>query len=101
MEYSGTATLTYASKARRCLPGASDGSENLVGTGNRKMKLIMRIRNNSMEETYGVALVPATASSGEKARPRVADESWVEERKLPKTAAKTISDGDDIFETQE
>jgi hypothetical protein len=65
------------------------------------MKLIMRIRNNSMEETYGVALVPATASSGEKARPRVADESWVEERKLTKTAAKTISDGDDIFETQE
>ena len=67
------------------------------------MKLIMRIlvRNNSMEEMYGVALVPATASSGEKARPRVADESWVEERKLPKTSAKTISDGDDIFETQE
>ncbi len=30
--------------------------ENLVGTGNRKMKLIMQIRNNSMEETYGVAL---------------------------------------------
>ena len=54
-----------------------------------------------MEETYGVALVPATASSGEKARPIVADESWVEERKLTKTAAKTISDGDDIFETQE
>ena len=54
-----------------------------------------------MEETYGVALVPATASSGEKARPRVADGSWVEERKKPKTAAKTISDGDDIFETQE
>jgi hypothetical protein len=76
-------------------------SENLAGTGNRKMKLIMRIRTKSMEETYGVALVPATASSGEKARPRVADESWVEERKLPKTAAKTISDGDDIFETQE
>ena len=65
------------------------------------MKLIMRIRNNSIEETYGVALVPATASSGEKARPRVADESWVEERNLAKTAAKTISDGDDIFETQE
>ena len=54
-------------------------SENLAGTGNRKMKLIMRIRTKSMEETYGVALVPATASSGEKARPRVADESWVEE----------------------
>ena len=54
-----------------------------------------------MEETYGVALVPATASSGEKARPRVTDESWVEERKLTKTAVKTISDGDDIFETQE
>ena len=54
-----------------------------------------------MEETYGVAFVPATASSREKARPRVADESWVEERKLTKTAAKTISDGDDIFETQE
>ena len=53
-----------------------------------------------MEETYGVALVPATASSGEKARPRVADESWVEEQKLRKTAAKTISDGDDTFETQ-
>jgi hypothetical protein len=65
------------------------------------MKLILRIRNNSMQETYGVALVPATASSGEKARPRVADESWVEEQKLRKTAAKTISDGDDIFETQE
>ncbi len=43
----------------------------------------------------------ATASPGEKARPRVADESWVEEQKPPKTAAKTISDGDDIFETQE
>ncbi len=57
-----------------------------------------------MEETNGVALVPATASSGEKARPRVADESWVqtvEEQKLPKTAAKTISGGDDILETQE
>ena len=53
-----------------------------------------------MEESYGVALVPATASSGEKTRPRVADESWVEKQKLPKTAAKTISDGDDIFETQ-
>ena len=76
-------------------------SENLVGMGNRKMKSIMQIRNNSMKETYGVAFVPATASSGEKARPRVADGSWVEERKNPKTAAKTISDGDDIFETQE
>jgi hypothetical protein len=65
------------------------------------MKLILRIRNKSMEETYGVALVPATASSGEKARPRVADESSVEERKLPKTAAKTSSYGDNIFETQE
>ncbi len=54
-----------------------------------------------MKETYGLALVPATASSGEKALPGVADESWVEERTLPKTAAKTISDGDDIFETQE
>ena len=54
-----------------------------------------------MEETYGVALVPATASSAEKAHPRVADESSVEERKLPKTAAKTISYGDNIFETQE
>ena len=50
---------------------------------------------------FNAALVPATASSGEKARPSVADESWVEERKNPKTAAKTISDGDDIFETQE
>ncbi len=76
-------------------------SENLVGTGNRKMKLIMRIRNNRKEETYGVALVPATASSGEKARPRVADKSWVEEQKLTKTAAKTMSGGDYIFETQE
>ncbi len=67
------------------------------------MKLIMRIRNNSVFDSYGVALVPATPSSGEKARPRVtvAGESWVEERKLPKTAAKTISDGDDIFKTQE
>ena len=64
------------------------------------MKLIMRIRNNSIEETYGVALVPATASSGEKARPRVEDESWVEEQKLRKTAAKTISDGDVTLETQ-
>ncbi len=54
-----------------------------------------------MEETYGVALVPATASSAEKARSRVADESSVEERKLPKTAAKTSSYGDNIFETQE
>jgi hypothetical protein len=31
----------------------------------------------------------------------MADESWVEEQKLSKTAAKTISDGDDILETQE
>jgi hypothetical protein len=54
-----------------------------------------------MEETYGMVFVPVTASSGEKARPRVADESWIEKRKLPKTAAKTISDSDDIFETQE
>ncbi len=54
-----------------------------------------------MEETYGVALVPATASSAEKARPRVADESSVEERKHPKTAAKTSAYGDNIFETQE
>ena len=54
-----------------------------------------------MEETYGMALVPATASSGEKARPRMADESWIEEQKHSKTAAKTISDDDDIFETQE
>jgi hypothetical protein len=46
------------------------------------MQLIKRIRNNSMEETFGVASVPATASSGEKARPRVADESSVEERKV-------------------
>ena len=54
-----------------------------------------------MEETNGVAVVPATASSGEKTRPRVAGESWAEEQKKSKTAAKTISDGDDIFETQE
>ena len=62
----------------------------------------MRIRNNSMEETNGVALVPATASSGEKARPRVADESWVEtveEQKLPKAAAKTISGGVTVVTT--
>ncbi len=54
-----------------------------------------------MEETYDAAFVPATASSSEKAHPRVADESWVEERKPRKTAAKKISDGGNIFETQE
>ncbi len=54
-----------------------------------------------MEETFGVAFVPVTASSREKAGPRVADESWVEEQKPSKTAAKTISDGGDIFETHE
>ncbi len=63
--------------------------------------LSMRIRNNRREETYGVALVPATASSREKARPRMADETWVQEPKPAKIAAKTISDGDDIFKTQE
>ncbi len=43
-------------------------SKNLVGTSYRKimMKSIMRICNNSMEETYGVAFVPATASSGKE-----------------------------------
>ena len=41
-----------------------------------------------MEETYGVAIVPVTASSGEKARPRLADESWAEERKNPKLLRK-------------
>ncbi len=60
------------------MPGASDESENLVGTDNQKMKMSMRIRKNSMEETYGVAIVPETASSREKARPREEDESWVE-----------------------
>ncbi len=54
-----------------------------------------------MEETYGVAFVPAMASSREKASPRVADESWVQEQKPAKPAAKTISEGDDIFKTQE
>ena len=47
-------------------------SEKAEATGDQKMKLSLRICNNSMKETYGVAIVPATAPGSEKARPRVA-----------------------------
>jgi hypothetical protein len=35
-------------------------SEKAEATGDQKMKLSMRICNNIMEETYGVAIVSAT-----------------------------------------
>ncbi len=58
MESGGTATLTYVTKIRRCLPRSSDEKREGRSHGQSKMKLTMGICNTGMEKTYGVAIVP-------------------------------------------